>query len=58
MTCVLFFFRLYGWSKVLAGLVHEPLKASAEWAVTAASSAKRRLRRYFIWTLEFAFSVD
>ncbi|XP_066466419.1 ras-related protein Rab-13-like isoform X2 [Tiliqua scincoides] len=30
----------------------------AEWAVTAASSAKRKSRRHFSWTLDFALSLE
>ena len=55
------FFRLIFSSKSLYGLLKRLMtfwRFSAEWAVMAASSAYRRSRRYFIWTLDFAISLE
>ena len=55
MTCV--FFRMVSLvsRQALLKRVMSYWRPSAEWAVTAASSAKRKSRRHFSWTLGFVW---
>ena len=59
MTCV--FFKLMVSLKSRQASLKQVMsccRSSAEWAVTAASSAKRKSRRHRSWTLVLALSLE